>query len=490
MSVLTLSPREDAMSYLARKYRPQTFADVVGQGPVTRTLANAITRDKVHHAFLFTGTRGVGKTTMARILAKALNCANGPTPEPCNACPSCLEITAGTSVDVLEIDGASNRGIDDVRELRDSVRYLPSASRTRIVIIDEVHMLTKEAFNALLKTLEEPPPHVKFILATTDPHRLPETILSRVQRYDFREVTAQAARAHLARIARAEGVPFTDDHLTLIVHKARGSIRDALSLLDQAISYGGADLSVPELADLLGILDWRLLFRLSEAVLGRDARAVLARFDEVFAYAYDTRQLYIDLLEHFRNLVVARVLGAAGPLVDATSEEAADLARQAAPHDPEHVQLLFRMLVAAEDEILRSASPKLVLEMTLLAMATVSPATSLEAVLARITGLAGDGGEAPALASPVTVPLAAAPPAAVPPVAVPPGAVPPARSRDKIAPDNTVPESAPTRVPPRRIDPEAEAAARKEALDNPVLKQVLDLFDGRIEDIRVEDRKR
>ena len=404
------------MSYLAlaRKYRPQTFEEIVGQAHISRTLQNAIRKDQVHHAFLFTGTRGVGKTTAARVLAKALNCQEGPSPIPCNKCSNCKEITGGANVDVMEIDGASNRGIDDVRELRDSVRYMPSASRFRIIIIDEVHMLTKEAFNALLKTLEEPPAHVKFIFATTDPHRLPETILSRVQRYDFREISSVEMQKYLAELTEKEGAPFSEDNLTLIVRKARGSMRDALSLLDQAISFGGADISVRELADLLGITDWRQLFLLSEKVLAQDADATLDGFEKVFQCAYDTRQFYLDLLEHFRNLVVACVAKEPGALMNATTEETGELVRLAQAHGVEHLQTLFRMLAGSEEEILRSANPKLVMEMTVLGMATMQPVVSIDQLLRRAadlgSGLAGPQNRpaAPAAATSVRAEPAAA----------------------------------------------------------------------------------
>ena len=384
------------MSYLAlaRKHRPQTFEEIVGQKHVCLTLQNAIRLDKVHHAFLFTGTRGVGKTTIARILAKALNCETGPTPTPCNVCQSCREITASASVDVLEIDGASNRGIDDVRELRDSVRYMPAGSRYRIIIIDEVHMLTREAFNALLKTLEEPPKHVKFIFATTDPHRLPETILSRVQRYDFRTIPAKAMHAYLTALVEKEGVSVSADNLTLIVRKARGSMRDALSLVDQAVSFGG-DLSAEELSDLLGVTDWRQLFRLSESILAGDAGSCLELYETVFRSAHDTRQFFLDLLEHFRNLVVVRTVKDPAPLVNATPEELAELGRLSEKHGPEQLQMLFRMLVASEDEVLRSANPRLVLEMVVLAAATTRPVVGLDELLTRVGEMAGGAPPAP-----------------------------------------------------------------------------------------------
>src|ERR1044071_668663 len=257
------------MSYLvlARKWRPQTFADIAGQTHIARTLQNAIRTNRIAHAYLFTGVRGVGKTTAARILAQALHCENGPTPDPCNRCTHCREITAGTSLDVLEIDGASNRGIDEIRQIIENVRYQPAKCRFKIYIIDEVHQVTKDAFNALLKTLEEPPPAVKFILATTEPHRLPETILSRCQRYDFRRISLREIVERLGEIAQKEGLKITPAALVLLAREADGSMRDAQSLLEQVLARaipadsGGTSAAVDELLlkDVLGLTERKLL---------------------------------------------------------------------------------------------------------------------------------------------------------------------------------------------------------------------------------------
>src|SRR5262245_13187627 len=245
------------MAYLvsARRWRPQTFEDLIGQEHVARTLGNAIRSDRVAHAFLFTGVRGVGKTTAARILAKALNCERGPTPTPCNVCVNCLEITAGNAVDVLEIDGASNTGVDDVREIIDNVRYQPAKSRFKIYIIDEVHMLSTSAFNALLKTLEEPPPHVKFIFATTDPHKVPHTIHSRCQRYDFKRIPLRLIVERLAHIVRSDGIEVSERALFLVAREAEGSMRDAQSMLDQVIAFAGKKVRDEDVADALGLAD-------------------------------------------------------------------------------------------------------------------------------------------------------------------------------------------------------------------------------------------
>ena len=233
-----------AYQVLARKWRPQTFEEVMGQEPITRTLQNALTAGRVAHAFLFSGPRGVGKTSVARILAKALNCEAGPTPHPDNTCQLCQEITNGSSLDVLEIDGASNRGIDEVRDLREKIKYLPAQSKYKVYIIDEVHMLTKEAFNALLKTLEEPPAHAVFILATTEPHKVPVTILSRCQRYDFRRIPTGVIQAHLAKLAEQEGWNIDPEGLALVARAAEGGLRDAQGFLDQVVTFGGDGVSV------------------------------------------------------------------------------------------------------------------------------------------------------------------------------------------------------------------------------------------------------
>ena len=244
-----------AYQVLARKWRPQTFEEVVGQEPITRTLQNALAQGRVAHAFLFSGPRGVGKTSVARILAKALNCVAGPTPHPDNTCEVCREITNGSSLDVLEIDGASNRGIDEVRDLREKIKYLPSQGKYRVYIIDEVHMLTKEAFNALLKTLEEPPAHAVFILATTDPHKVPVTILSRCQRYDFRRIPTGMIQEYLGKLAAQEGWHIDPEGLALVARAAEGGLRDAQGFLDQVVTFGGEGVTAAEIARILGVTD-------------------------------------------------------------------------------------------------------------------------------------------------------------------------------------------------------------------------------------------
>src|SRR4029077_18338397 len=298
------------MSYLvlARKWRPQSFEDIAGQAHIARTLQNAIRTNRIAHAYLFTGVRGVGKTTAARILAKALNCEKGPTPNPCNQCSHCEEITNGTSLDVLEIDGASNRGIDEIRQIIENVRYHPAKCRFKIYIIDEVHQVTKDAFNALLKTLEEPPSFVKFILATTEPHRLPETILSRCQRYDFRRISLKEIVHGLEEIAKKEGLNITEGALVLLAREADGSMRDAQSLLEQVLACAapegtkGAPSSVDEvsLQDILGLAERKVLYEISNAVIRGDAKRCIELVAEVVVQGCDVCRLSRDLVEHFR----------------------------------------------------------------------------------------------------------------------------------------------------------------------------------------------
>lgn len=377
------------MSYLvlARKWRPQTFDEIVGQEHVSQTLMNAIRSDRVAHAFLFTGVRGVGKTTAARVLAKALNCAQGPTPTPCNACVNCREITAGSAVDVLEIDGASNTGVDDVREIIDNVRYQPAKSRFKIYIIDEVHMLSTSAFNALLKTLEEPPPHVKFIFATTDPHKVPHTIHSRCQRYDFKRISFRLIAERLMHIARADEVTVSAHALALVAREAEGSMRDAQSLLDQIIAFAGRTIDDEDVMAALGLADRKTLSAVAEAVVERNPARALELLNELHQYGHDMRRFARELLEHFRNLAVARMVSGETLLPDLPDEERAEVDRQAQKMGSEDLDRAFRLLLAAETEISRVPYPKLVMEMTLIRLATLVPVVPVEELLDRIDDL-------------------------------------------------------------------------------------------------------
>jgi DNA polymerase III subunit gamma/tau len=393
------------MSYLvlARKWRPQRFDDIVGQGHVTQVLRNAIGAGRIAHAYLFTGVRGVGKTTAARILAKALNCEKGPTANPCNACSQCVEITDGRSIDVYEIDGASNRGIDEVRQIIENVKYQPANSRFKIYIIDEVHQVTKDAFNALLKTLEEPPPFVKFILATTEPHRLPETILSRCQRFDFRRISTREIVQRLKEIAGKESLRITDGALLLLAREAEGSMRDAQSLLEQILSYaapGTGETEIDErlVENILGVTERRVLYDLSRAVIGGDAKTSVEIVARVVHQGKDVTRLSRELVEHFRNLLVARLTQEPGgqtdrrepastllhQILDLPDQEIEELGRQAAGLPADALLDYFKFMAEGDEEVARSAYPRFALEAALVRLATLPATLPVDQLLDRL----------------------------------------------------------------------------------------------------------
>jgi DNA polymerase-3 subunit gamma/tau len=319
----------EGYTVLARRYRPQSFLDVVGQEPVARALVNALKSNRVAHAYLFTGARGVGKTSTARILAKALNCEKGPTATPCGECPICTSIAGGDDVDVLEIDGASNRRIDEIRDIRNNVQYRPSRARYKIYIIDEVHMLTKEAFNALLKTLEEPPPHVKFIFATTEVEKVPITILSRCQRFDFAGIPVPRIVEHLRGIVQREGMQADDEAIELVARRAGGSMRDAQSLLDQLLAFGGERLTVDQVHALLGTAGDDRIVALAEAVLAHEVKLALDQLDEAVVTGLQLGELLDQMMAYWRDLMVVHCAGTEGRDLSMPSRHRATLSRQA-----------------------------------------------------------------------------------------------------------------------------------------------------------------
>lgn len=378
------------MSYLvlARKFRPQTFADVVGQKPVVKTLQNSLKRNRVAHAILFSGLRGVGKTTLARLMAKSLNCENGPTPIPCNACSSCLQIVAGSALDLHEIDGASNRGIQEVRDLKDKIKFLPSAARYKIIIIDEVHMLTTEAFNALLKTLEEPPDHVYFMFATTELHKIPITILSRCQRYELQRVGSQELAEHVARLATEEGVSLEPDALALIVREAEGSVRDALSLLDQILAYGDSPITARDVADVLGLVGRDVLHAIAQALLIGDRQTALAQLAEVFAHGMDLKRFMTDLLDCFRTLLLLRIPGC-DELLDLPADDIASLRETARQYTTETIHQKLNLLLQTAETIRHSSQPRLALETAFLSMIEAGNVVGVGTLLEKLDAVIG-----------------------------------------------------------------------------------------------------
>jgi len=381
------------MSYqvIARKWRPQTFSDLVGQSHVTSTLANAIKNNRVAHAYIFSGARGVGKTTAARILAKAMNCAKGPTAEPCGECDSCKEIAAGTSLDVIEIDAASNRGIDQIRELREMVRYAPAASRSKVVLLDEAHMLTSEASNALLKTLEEPPDRVIFVMATTEPENLADTIRSRSQHFHFRALTFAEITGRLEEIAKKEDLKIEPGALAVIARMAEGSLRDALSLLEQARAYCGDVIPDKEVRELLGVVPEDSLNELVSAIAEGSADRALGL---VHTFQKDGRNLQHfcrEAIRHMRNLLIARVCGEDSDLIAATADQKPALAKAAAQFSEEDLTRFFQILLQTDEDLRRKPDARVHLEMGLLRLINAKRLAPMEELLAELRSGAAAG---------------------------------------------------------------------------------------------------
>jgi DNA polymerase-3 subunit gamma/tau len=402
---------------LARKWRPQTFAQVIGQEHVTTTLQNAITQGRLGQGYLFIGTRGVGKTTIARILAKALNClsAPGPTPTPCDQCTNCVAIRDGACLDVIEIDGASNRGIEEIRRLRDSVAIAPVSARYKVYIIDEVHMLTKEAFNALLKTLEEPPPHVKFFFATTEPHKIPATILSRVQKFELRRVPWDALVQYLGTVARAEGMTIEPGALGVIARAGDGSVRDTLSVFDQVLALAAEKITEEEVVALLGWTERETYLALHRAVVAEDVAGALAIVEHVVERGRDPEQFLLGLLDFLRSLLVVRHVGKPENVLAETAESLRAL-REAAQHYTQE-QLLYAMDVVLETlpRLAATEAKQTALELALLKVLRARRRVSLDSMLERLSALERGGGAATQVMTEAPAQYAAEPAAAPPP---------------------------------------------------------------------------
>ena len=401
------------MAYVSlyRKWRPQTFSDLVGQDHVVGTLVNALRTGQVHHALLFTGTRGTGKTSTARILAKALNCERGPTPEPCNQCEQCVAITNGTSLDVIEIDAASHGSVDDARDLREKASYAPASARCKVYIVDEAHMVTTQGFNAMLKVLEEPPEHVRFVFATTEPHKVIEAIRSRCQQHDFRRIRTAVLTEDFARICAAEGVDIDQPALELIARAADGSHRDGMSRLDQILTYAGKRVRLDDVARVLGVLPIELRFDLAEALASHRVADVFACIERVSEAGHDLQQFAREALEHVRDLYVLRVAPESSGLVDVTAETRERLAAQAERFDPGELGRLVRILGDLYIDLRTATDQRLVLEIGLARAALPEASLDADALLARIERLerrlsigTGDPAKATPLASPTVTP--------------------------------------------------------------------------------------
>lgn len=366
----------------ARKFRPGSFSEIVGQEHIVRTLTNAISKNRIAHAYLFSGTRGVGKTTSARVLAKALNCKKGPTTEPCLECDNCKEITDGISMDVLEIDGASNRGIDNIRELRENARFSPTKSKYKIYIIDEVHQISKDAFNALLKTLEEPPPHVVFIFATTELAKVPDTILSRCQNFEFRSIATKDIATQLRMIAGHEGIEATDGAITLLARRARGSMRDAQSLFDQTAAYGGGSVSEDDVKLILGVADRTLLGNIISAVIEHDRVALLDLSEKASFTGSDPALFLDDLAEMTRDIMVAKI--SLERLPDYSEDEKQKLVKWGKSLSFDEIQRMFNVLLETSERMKLFGQPALCLEMGLLKLAEKRDVVKIDDLLDKV----------------------------------------------------------------------------------------------------------
>ncbi|MBL7648189.1 MAG: DNA polymerase III subunit gamma/tau [Candidatus Hydrogenedentes bacterium] len=431
----------DQYLVLARKWRPQAFESVVGQDHITRTLKNAITSGRIHHAFLFIGSRGIGKTTTARILAKALNCleSDKPTPEPCGECSNCASISAGNNLDVIEIDGASNNGVDDVRELRDNIRMMPTNGRYKVYIIDEVHQLSVGAFNALLKTLEEPPPHAVFILATTEAHKIPATIVSRCQRYDFRRVPIPKLIELLRNILDKEGLKATDEALHAIARAAEGGVRDSESILDELITYCNGEITFQDVFDVLGLVDWQVMHDLCDAILDKDVTRQLLIVEQVASAGKDLTQFVQELLRYFRNLLVCKTANVK-ELLHLPEEELAAMNQRAARVSLTNLIRLVEQFAELVNSFDSQLAQRIALEAMLIRISKVGVEVSVDTIMEKLIAL-GQGGIG--MGAPVTMEAENTPP-------------PAPRAKEPVAAAPKTPAPKPAETPPD--PPEAEPA--------------------------------
>lgn len=472
------------MSYevLARRWRPQTFEEVTGQTHVTTTLGNGLRTGKLSHAILLAGPRGVGKTSIARILARSLNCDEGPTLKPCGRCSSCVEIANSTSLDVQEIDAASHTGVDNVRELRDSIRYVAAPGKHRIFIIDEVHMLSQAAFNALLKTLEEPPPRSLFIFATTDPQKIPVTVLSRMQRFDLKRLGSAELLARLRQITSSEGIELPESVLRGIIREVEGSLRDALTLLDRLVSGFGSSITEEAANTVLELVDRRILLDVLDPVLAQDPAAALSAIRRALEKGIAPTRLAADLLEEVRHHVIASIVDEPGELIQLGEEEVTEIAQRARKHDVETFQRLFRVLLNRSQELGLASRPDHALELAVVRLATLPSSEALSSLIARLEALESGGSPAPegggsgARGSPRAG-----------------GGRPrPATGfRGSAGPESPSPRRSETSKPPGagaapspRRDPAREARLRAEAKSHPLVREVMDVLDAEIHEIR------
>jgi DNA polymerase-3 subunit gamma/tau len=478
---------EDRYLVYARKWRPQTFDDVIGQDHITRTLQNAISTGRIAHAFLFIGSRGIGKTTTARILAKALNClaVDAPTCQPCNTCDNCRSISEGNNIDVIEIDGASNNSVDDVREIRENVRLVPSRARYKVYIIDEVHQLSPGAFNALLKTIEEPPAHAIFILATTEAHKVPATIVSRCQRFDFRRVATDRICVLLRRILDKEGIRATDEALQAVARAAEGGIRDAESILDQLVSYCDKEITFKDVFDVLGLVDWQILHDLSDAIFEKDVAKQLRIVEDVVSAGKDLSQFVQDILRYYRNLLVCKT-GGAKTLLALPEDEIAKMKERARRHTLTGLIRLVEQFAELTKGFESQLAQRIALETLLIRISKRAVEMSVDTVIEKIMQLSEGGARLPSAKTvesaprgESTTPRAGASEAA--PVPQTYAADPPRSQRAESARERSDEAPRPSSPPPLA---RASAAEVREAMKDPHVSKVVDVFKGRVVEIK------